>query len=309
MYFYTHMKHEIQLSLFDSFGCGDPLSSAEYLPGAGASQSTILNHAFAEVRAGGAQPAQGAEHSRRRHQGDTYGRGLQPGAFDRQRVQHLVAPPLEQLERLLSRLRSGALVLALLAYGLRLPISALRNVRVRDVDPVAGTIVVGLREYVVPSAVADDLRELHQERLSELKCSYAQSAFERRAQPFFTPESVEVLYHEVAAWWDTVQGASPEERVEASARVTSWSSCRILDRGLSLLGWRHLRAAQDSARSCKARSGAGTTRTGTTQTGASPLDLFDKGPRFVRRTYAGVVHAYYLWRARAVSHVGAVLAA
>jgi hypothetical protein len=32
----------------------------------------------------------------------------------------------------------------------------------------------------------------------------------------------------------------------------------------------------------------------------SPLDLFDKGPRIVRRGRGGVVDAYYLWRASRV---------
>jgi hypothetical protein len=29
---------------------------------------------------------------------------------------------------------------------------------------------------------------------------------------------------------------------------------------------------------------------------ASPLDLFDKGPRIVRRGRRGVIDAYYVWR-------------
>jgi hypothetical protein len=30
---------------------------------------------------------------------------------------------------------------------------------------------------------------------------------------------------------------------------------------------------------------------------ASPLGLFDKGPKIVRRDRGGIVHSYYLWRA------------
>jgi hypothetical protein len=55
---------------------------------------------------------------------------------------------------------------------------------------------------------------------------------------------------------------------------------RVRDNFLRVMGWFHSKRA--------ARRGAGA---------ASPLGLFDKGPKIVRRDRGGAVHSYYLWRA------------
>ena len=55
---------------------------------------------------------------------------------------------------------------------------------------------------------------------------------------------------------------------------------RVRDNFLRVMGWFHSKRA--------ARRGGGI---------ASPLGLFDKGPKIVRRDRGGAVHSYYLWRA------------
>jgi hypothetical protein len=87
---------------------------------------------------------------------------------------------------------------------------------------------------------------------------------------------------------------------------TRRTACRILDRGLSLLGRQHLRSIRWGSGGSNGLIRLRAVHGDPKRSGVSPLDLFDKGPRIVRRTYAGVVQAYYLWRARAVPQVRSV---
>lgn len=171
----------------------------------------------------------------------------------------------EHLEMLLGRLRGESLLVATLSYGLGVRISSLRDVKVRDVSLAEGTVVVACREREIPVVIREDLREHLEERGGAAHAS-------RREQRLFSEDAFAVLAEEsrrVDGLFSAKFRASEGRRAKA-----------CLDSRLRILGWFHKKRA--------ARRGLRF---------SSALDLFDKGPRIVRRGRAGRVDAYYAWRA------------
>ncbi len=175
--------------------------------------------------------------------------------------------------------------MALLAYDLQLPISLLTHVRIRDVNLIARTIVVRNRLLPLPNAALDELREQIQERLGTPL---------HRAAPLFTSSDLTTLHREIAHWWRSARQTPPHHSppqgdlraadgslVIHHATQQPHAHCRIFDRGLALLARLHLRSTRCGSRKPR-----------------SPLELFDRGPRIVRRTCTGAINAYYLWRTR-----------
>ncbi len=195
---------------------------------------------------------------------------------------------VEHLESLFSRLKDGALLIAALAYGLELSVSDVCSIRVRDVNIASQSVVIKGRVYQVPKMVLEDLREYLQEKL----CGYEASvSLSKRDQPLFSPAEREAFQSEVMSWWRvfkrTQERSEPDteehlaDRNRGSAMKEVVEVARILDRALGLVGRAHLYRAQ---------------RRNTEL--SSALELFDKGPRIVRRNRYGAVTAYYVWRAR-----------
>lgn len=176
------------------------------------------------------------------------------------------------LEVLLGRLRGEALLLAALSYGLGVRISHLREIRMRDVSIADNTIVVAGRERAIPAGIVDDLRDFVQERMCGREASVSLS---RREQRLFSDEAFDLFAHE-SRYVDALFAERLRLSVGKRARA-------CLDSRLRILGWFHRKRA--------ARKGLSL---------GSPLDLFDKGPRIVRRRTAGAVDEYYLWRASRV---------
>jgi len=177
-----------------------------------------------------------------------------------------------QLEVLLGRLRGEALLLAALSYGLGVRISHLREIRMRDVSIADNTVVVAGRERAIPAGIVDDLRDFVQERMCGREASVSLS---RREQRLFSDEAFD-LFAQESRYVDAMFAERLRLSVGKRARA-------CLDSRLRILCWFHRKRA--------ARKGLSL---------GSPLDLFDKGPRIVRRRSAGAVDAYYLWRASRV---------
>lgn len=176
------------------------------------------------------------------------------------------------LEVLLGRLRGESLLLAALSYGLGVRISNLREVRMRDVSVAENTMVIGGRERSIPEGIVDDLRDYVQERMCGREAS---TSLSRREQRLFSDEAFDVFAEE-SRYVDALFAERLRLSVGERARA-------CLDSRLRILGWFHRKRA--------ARKGVKFT---------CALDLFDKGPRIVRRRGAGAVDAYYLWRASRV---------
>jgi hypothetical protein len=173
---------------------------------------------------------------------------------------------VEYLEALFSQLRGEALLIATLAYGLQSHVSQLRMIRIRDVDTIDTCIVLAGHEQSVPAAIFEDLKE----HLHEKICgSEATTSICRRDDLLFSDEAFEQL-------------ARVTERVDSLYRTRLRSALieTRFDSRLRILGWLHCRSAVRKGRRC-----------------TSPLELFDKGPRIVRRGRAGSIDAYYVWRA------------
>lgn len=177
----------------------------------------------------------------------------------------------EHLEVLLGRLRGQALLVATLSYGLGVRISQLQTVKVRDVSISDKTVYVGGRERTVPEVILEDLKELMHDRICGFEASSASS---RREAALFSAEAFEALAAE-SRRVDSLFSGRMEIENENRKRARA-----CFDSRLRILGWFHRKRA--------ARKGI---RLG------SAIELFDKGPRIVRRGSCGVVDAYYLWRA------------
>lgn len=110
---------------------------------------------------------------------------------------------------------------------------------------------------------------------------------QRRDQPLFSHEAFEHVLEACASFF---AGAScgvcnhhtASELTISALHATQGTELgqRVRDNFLRVVGWFHSKRA--------ARRGGAV---------ASPLGLFDKGPKIVRRDRGGVVHSYYLWRA------------
>jgi integrase len=175
----------------------------------------------------------------------------------------------EHLEKLLGGLRGEALLVATLSYGLGVRVSALREVKVRDVSLADNTIFLTGRERAIPVVIREDLREYLEDKGDR------SASGSRRDQKLFGDEAFTTL-------------ADESRRVDAifSSKLRSTEGRRAkacLDSRLRILGWFHRKRA--------ARKGLRF---------SSALELFDKGPRIVRRGQGGRVDAYYAWRASRV---------
>lgn len=183
-------------------------------------------------------------------------------------------PSIEELELLFSKLRGVELILATLSYGLKVRVSDLQAVRVRDVNFSARCIVIAGTQYVLPMVMLDDLRDYIQEKLCGFEASVTVS---RREQRLFSAEDLESFFASVSGYQ---RGRILAHKRDVSAQERGGIlSERCLNRIFRLLGRVHARCA--SKRGAKLKS---------------PLDLFDKGPRIVRRGQRGVIDSYYIWR-------------
>lgn len=178
----------------------------------------------------------------------------------------------EQIETLFGRLRGQALLVATLSYSLGVRISQLKTVKVRDVHIAERFISVGGRERMIPSALVEDLKEHLHERLCGCE---ATGGLSRREQGLFSLDAFEALRDE-------------SERLDQMFRdkfsAVSGRRARVcFDSRLRIVGWFHKRRAAARGVRC-----------------ASAIELFDKGPRIVRRGFRGAIDAYYVWRASRV---------
>lgn len=184
----------------------------------------------------------------------------------------------EAIETLLRRLRGGSLIVAVLSYDLGVRISNLVRLRIRDVQLSRRAIYLDGRELKIPPVIIDDLRE----HIGDLLCGLdASDVAGKRDQPLFPSEVieevVEQLRRECAIWCKRFGTMSmPEHGQEHLGELPDVAT----DAFLRLSGRWHKRIAL--------RRGLRV---------SSPLDLFDKGPRIVRRRTAGLIDAYYMWRA------------
>jgi len=174
----------------------------------------------------------------------------------------------DYLELLFNSLRGESLLIAALAYGLRLPITALRELRIRDVSVADRLIYVAERERPIPSAIIEDLRE----HLHENVCGRdATIGVTRRHELLFSSQAFTQL--EVALKKIEILLV---ERLGTLIHQRAFSS---FNTRLRVLGSLHARRIRSLGR-CS----------------SCPLDSIDKGPRIVRRGRGGVIDAYYRWR-------------
>jgi hypothetical protein len=186
----------------------------------------------------------------------------------------------EHVERFLNHLHGEALLVGALSYDLGLRLSQLRFLRVRDVNLSGRVIELSDGAKQIPAALFEDLKE----HISEMVCgSEAGRGGNKRDQLLFSHEAFECVVRVCASFFaNTSQVANSQE--SASELTISGLHAelgqRVRDNFLRVMGWFHRKRA--------AKRGAGI---------ASPLGLFDKGPKIIRRDRGGVVHSYYLWRA------------
>jgi hypothetical protein len=193
-----------------------------------------------------------------------------------------IAP--EHVERFLNQLHGEALLVGALSYDLGLRLSQLRFLRVRNVNLTARVIELSDGAKPIPAAVFDDLKDLIGEKMSGGEPS---RGAHKRDQLLFSHQAFEHVLLTCASFF---AGARHEVENEDSASDLTISALhahqgtdlgqRVRDNFLRVMGWFHTKKA--------ARRGGRV---------ASPLGLFDKGPKIVRRDRGGAVHSYYLWRA------------
>ena len=194
----------------------------------------------------------------------------------------LLAP--EHVERFLNHLRGESLLVGALCYDLGLRLSQLQFLRIRDVNLTARAIELSDGSKAIPAALYDDLREHISEKLSTRG---SLQAGEKRNQLLFSHEAFElVLKACTSSFLDAQQVANDDGVTDRPISTTATSRSgvelgqRARDNFLRVMGWFLTKKASK--------------RGGRIQ---SPLGLFDKGPKIVRRDRGGVVHSYYLWRA------------
>ena len=193
-----------------------------------------------------------------------------------------IAP--EHVERFLNQLHGEALLVGALSYDLGLRLSQLRFLRIRDVNLTARVIELSDGAKQIPAAVFDDLKDLISEKM--LGAESGRGA-QKRDQLLFSHQAFELVLRTCASFF---AGAQREVENDDSASDLTISALhsnqgtelgqRVRDNFLRVMGWFHTKRA--------ARRGGQV---------ASPLGLFDKGPKIVRRDRGGAVHSYYLWRA------------
>jgi hypothetical protein len=191
-----------------------------------------------------------------------------------------IAP--EDVERFLNQLHGEALLVGALSYDLGLRLSQLRFLRIRDVNLTARVIELSDGPKRISGALYDDLRE----HVSDKLCGTdARGGAQRRDQLLFSHEAFEAVLLQCASFFggDRRIESANNDTVEASALDSSSSTelgQRVRDNLLRVMGWFHTKKVSK--------------RVGRIE---SPLGLFDKGPKIVRRDRGGAVHSYYLWRA------------
>jgi hypothetical protein len=193
-----------------------------------------------------------------------------------------IAP--EHVERFLNQLHGEALLIGALSYDLGLRLSQLRFLRVRDVNLTARVIELSDGAKQIPVAVFDDLKDLMSEKMSGSELGHG---VHKRDQLIFSHEGFE---HVLLTCTSFFAGERREVENDDSASDLTVSALhsnqgtelgqRVRDNFLRVMGWFHTKRA--------ARRGGRV---------ESPLGLFDKGPKIVRRDRGGAVHSYYLWRA------------
>lgn len=172
------------------------------------------------------------------------------------------------LELLLNSLRGEALLIATLAYGLRVPISSLRELRLRDISITERVVFIASRERPIPHAIMEDIRE----HLFENVCGREASiGVTKREDRLFSESAFEQLNETTMA----IQSLLAEQ-LQGVAQRRSFS---YLDTQLKLLGTLHAKRMRRAGRLTPC-----------------PLDSIDKGPRIVRRGRGGAIDAYYRWR-------------
>lgn len=194
-----------------------------------------------------------------------------------------IAP--EHVEKFLNGLRGEALLVGALSYDLGLRLSQLRFLRVRDVNLVNRTLSLSEGARPIPQALFEDLREHIADKLCGIDTPLRGG--NKRDQLLFSSGAFEGVLASCAAFFAAQASKNADEGSTAdvgSSALTAHPSTeigqKVRDNFLRVMGWFHSkRAAQRGGRI------------------ESPLGLFDKGPKIVRRERGGVVNSYYLWRA------------
>lgn len=186
----------------------------------------------------------------------------------------------EHVERFLNHLHGEALLVGALSYDLGLRLSQLRFLRVRDVNLSARVIELSDGAKQIPAALFEDLKEHISARGSG--CEVGRGVA-KRDQLLFSHEAFESVLRVCASFFANASQAANSEESASELTISGLHAelgQRVRDNFLRVMGWFHRKRA--------AKRGAGI---------SSPLGLFDKGPKIVRRDRGGVVHSYYLWRA------------
>jgi hypothetical protein len=193
------------------------------------------------------------------------------------------------VEELFRTLRGEALLIAALSYGLAVSVDALRQVRMRDVGLFDRTILVRGKEYPIPRGITDDLREFFQERICGCDASVAFGSSYSHASPNTQPRFLGGASIQNDLLFSSSAFSSLEESAQNTVNaVVQTHTANAHQREISVSFNFQLKILARAHRRYAALRKHLIT---------SPLDLFDKGPRIVRRGRGGVVSAYYLWRA------------
>jgi hypothetical protein len=202
----------------------------------------------------------------------------------RTRCSGLKAIAPEHVEGFLNQLHGEALLVGALSYDLGLRLSQLRFLRVRDVNLSARVIELSDGVKQIPAALYEDLKEHVTEKLCG---SGVGRNAQRREQLLFSHEAFEHVLLTCSTFFAgasravTHQDSASDRTISAlHAHEGTEFGQRVRDNFLRVMGWFHSKRA--------ARRVGGI---------SSPLGLFDKGPKIVRRDRGGAVHSYYLWRA------------
>lgn len=193
-----------------------------------------------------------------------------------------IAP--EHVERFLNQLHGEALLVGALSYDLGLRLSQLRFLRVRDVNLTARVIELSDGPKQIPTAVFDDLKDHISEKMSGVESG---RGVQKRDQLLFSHQAFEHVLLTCASFFAGARGEVENDDSASDLTISALHSNqgtelgqRVRDNFLRVMGWFHTKKA--------ARRGGRVD---------SPLGLFDKGPKIVRRDRGGAVHSYYLWRA------------
>jgi hypothetical protein len=153
------------------------------------------------------------------------------------------------------------------------------------VNLVNRTIALSEGARPVPQALFEDLRE----HVADKLCGGDLSARggNKRDQLLFSSAAFEGVLASCAAFFAAQASENGDADEVSEVRSSALSSNpttevgqKVRDNFLRVMGWFHSkRAAQRGGKI------------------ESPLGLFDKGPKIVRRERGGVINSYYLWRA------------